>query len=119
MPKSEIIVRVGGEGGDLTLYGARTEDGWLFSREVVDQAPVFLNEGDEIRHSSTQTTTWSGALALLNKYPWQNLYPLEVHSEFRERVLTAVKEFFQKEDGANRRRLQNWVEICSINGCDY
>ena len=41
MPHSEIIIEIAGEGGSITLLGARTAQGWRFSRstnESIDEA---------------------------------------------------------------------------------
>lgn len=35
--------------------------------------------------------TWRGALKQMDAYPWQFLYPLEVHPDFRKRVKAALK----------------------------
>lgn len=44
MEPCEVILQVGAEGGDVTLYGMLTKNGWLFSRQVIDQTPELLNE---------------------------------------------------------------------------
>ena len=40
MERNVVIVQIGGEGGDLTIYGVRTHAGWRFSQEVVDQSSL-------------------------------------------------------------------------------
>ncbi|MCU1340938.1 MAG: hypothetical protein JWN92_361, partial [Candidatus Acidoferrum typicum] len=57
MSSEEIIVKVGAEGGDLTLYGARSGNGWLFSLNVFDCTSLLLDEddggGQAIQHRSS------------------------------------------------------------------
>ena len=48
----ETIVEVLTEGGGIHLFGLRTAQGWLFSREVIDQTGFLVGES-EIRHRST------------------------------------------------------------------
>lgn len=51
MSMQEIILQVGAEGGDLTLYGSRTASGWLFTLSVYDCTPLLLDEGEPaIKH---------------------------------------------------------------------
>jgi hypothetical protein len=111
MGKNEIIVRVGAEGGDVTLYGVRDGRRWLFSREVIDQTPLMIDES-AIEHSSETVTTWRRALKLLDKYPWHHLYPLEVHPEFRERVMAEVIKRFEAENNIDPYRLPDWEQVC-------
>jgi hypothetical protein len=110
MEKSEIIVKVGAEGGDITIYGIRTKQGWLFSREVIDQSLMLLDEGATIQHKSEVANSWPGALELLDQYPWHKLRPREVHPEFQDIILDAVLERFKNE--RNPRQLSRWKESC-------
>ena len=60
MNPCETILEVGGEGGSITLYGVRTANGWLFSREVIDQSPELINEA-AIQHRSEIVDSWPAA----------------------------------------------------------
>jgi hypothetical protein len=113
MKQSEIIVQVGSEGGDVTLYGARTENGWIFSREVVDQSLLLLDQ-PEIRHTSGIAESWAAGLELIDQYPWQHLFPIEVHQEFRQLVFDAVLARFQGEGKEDPWRLSRWKGMCGI-----
>ena len=108
----EVIVRVGAELGDLTLYGSRTDIGWTFSRRVVDQTPILLDEAS-IDVTSDTVSSWPEALGLLDCYSWQALYPLEVHPEFRAEVIAAVTDRFDRDPTMKERRLEKWKEACS------
>ena len=117
MEQNEVIVEVGAEGGSLTLFGVRTKQGWLFSRNVIDQSLMLLDDEEaEIRHDSESVDSFTAALGLLDKYPWQHLCPMEVHPEFRGLILEAVTARYKAENETNARRLPDWVELCSVVG---
>lgn len=113
MKGSEVIIQVGSEGGDLTLFGVRTTNGWLFSRSVIDQSMLLLDE-PEIRHASDTVTAWPDALKLMDRYQWFDLRPMDVHPEFRGMVLEAVNERYSQCE--MQRRLPDWEEICGVVG---
>jgi hypothetical protein len=113
MTDSEVIIQVGAEGGDLTLYGMRTADGWLFSRSVIDQSMLLLDQ-TEMRHSSDSVAAWPDALKLMDRYQWFELSPIDVHPEFRGMVLEAVIERYSQCE--QQRRLPQWEEICGVVG---
>lgn len=112
---SEVILRVGAEGGDLTLYGTRSPEGWRFSRRAVDLTMdlLDLDDGTSLDERSAQVGTWSAALALMDRYPWHRLYPLEVHPDFRERVLEAVAARYAAEGRPEGHYFLRWQERCS------
>ena len=107
----ELILRVGTEGGDITLYGIRAENGWRFQRNVVDQTPRMLEE-QEILHASDLVATWEEALVLLDRYPWTRLSPREVHPEFRHAVWAAVEKRYAGD--SPEADLDRWHERCEI-----
>ena len=47
--KRQPIIITGVEGGGVTLYGQRTEHGWRFSCNFVDQTPFMLAENEDQR----------------------------------------------------------------------
>jgi hypothetical protein len=110
----EVIVLVGVEGGGVTLYGERTERGWRFSCDFVDQTPYMLAEGEdrrEIRRVTKTVGSWDDALALLDQKRWLSLDAIRVHPEFRERVMKIVVDRLGT-DPKNARRLERWRERC-------
>jgi hypothetical protein len=111
MEKSEVIIDVGSEGDALTLYGLRTFQGWVFSRQVIDQPPETLIDSWN-RRTRQSVTTWPAALSLLDEYPWQHLYPLSVHPDFRAMVYDAVTARFKSDVEKNPRRLADWTNKC-------
>lgn len=111
MDEREVIIDVGVELGSLILYGVRTNGGWVFQRNVVDQTPFMLDEA-EIRHDSNFTDSWDEALSLLDEYPWRQMYPIKVHPEFREAVWAALQN--PQLNGGRIRMLEQWKELCGI-----
>lgn len=109
--KNEIILQAGIEGGDITLYGVQGKDGWRFSREVIDQSALMLDE-PAIQHESEVVASWEEALGLLDHYPWHRFRPLEVHPDFQQIVFEAVMARYSKEKNPNLRRLPDWKECC-------
>lgn len=113
MEQCEVILHVEAEGGGVTLYGMLTKNGWLFSRQVIDQTPELFNEPWILDRSKT-VNSWSDALILLNQYPWHKLYPLEVHPEFRETVFNEVVARHKAEEEECWYFLPDWKELCGI-----
>lgn len=111
MTTNEIVLEVGAEGGSVTLFGVRTENGWLFSRELIDQTTLMLDE-PEIQHTSQFVDSWDAALALMDKYPWHKLFPVRVHTEFKTAILDAVLARFSSKNYVDHHRLRRWQEIC-------
>lgn len=114
MEKNEVILQIGGEGGDLIIYGVRTPTGWKFFREVVDQSSLMLDES-AIEHRSDVVDNWEGALGLLDRYQWHRLFPLQVHPEFKERVLQEVEARYQARNRPDRGNygMERWMRLCS------
>lgn len=113
MSEREVILQVGAEGGSITLYGVRTESGWRYQRNVVDQTLSMLDQ-EEIRHDSLFCSSWEEALALLDQYLWHRLYPLHVHPEFQAAVWRVVQARFAGDDLA--RGVEWWSECCATKG---
>lgn len=117
MDETEVIIRVGTEGGAVTLLGERTASGWIFARHVIDQTPLMIDE-ECIEHQSEFVDSWPAALALLSRYPWTALYPLEVHPEFRQQTLGVVEAACVNQGNGQQRTLQQWMEVCSTTTAD-
>ncbi len=92
----QVIVEVGAEGGSLTLYGIQSAEGWQFRVETNEAALV--DDEDMPDHTERPwVTTWRSALKQLDSYPWPQLYPLEVHPDFRGRVFKALQTRHKKQ----------------------
>ncbi|MFP5210053.1 MAG: hypothetical protein ACLGRW_12270 [Acidobacteriota bacterium] len=124
---TEVILRVGAEGGDVTLVGRQGEGGWRFSLHVDDCSGEFLDEEDAAGlprgiQASPWVHSWPAAVALLDRYPWTQLSPQAVHPEFREQVGQEVsrrisggfdgdqKQAIHPLDAA--RALEDWRHFC-------
>ena len=59
----EVIIELGAEGGSIALYGFRTDRGWLFTREVIDQTPELIDEERIEKTSSRVEVLGSGVEA--------------------------------------------------------
>ncbi|MFX3627779.1 MAG: NAD-dependent deacetylase [Ectobacillus sp.] len=86
MSNKEVILQADG----MILGGEKQEDGtWQFIYE------------DEVVH------TWTGALRILSRYPWQTLSPVAVHPEFRFLVWREIEKA-----GCT---LDKWRALCGID----
>jgi hypothetical protein len=117
----------------LTLIGQKSEGVWRFRLETNDRSAEFLDEDDAVglpagATASPWVNTWADAVALLDRYPWAELYPLAVHPEFRDQVWKEVKcriddrliELVGEEkneshwvDNAQRAR-DRWRKLCDV-----
>jgi len=94
IPGREIVLQVGGEGGSLTLVRYPVSDEtWEFAI-IRDETTLagFLEEGEmaDLFESQNAISTFDDAIKLMNKYPWQYLFPLAVHPEYVKEVLSII-----------------------------
>lgn len=94
----EIVLKVGAEGGTLTLMRA-TDAGkqyhfWMECNEstlsdfLVDGEQI---DADDLRSKSGVVDSLEEAFRLLDRYPyWPSLFPLEVHPDLRSEILREV-----------------------------
>lgn len=95
----ETILEVGGEGGSIVLSRERDAGGaWKF-RMGSEESAAYDMLSDEDRAGLGPAVAEPGVvhsfpegLALLDTYPWFRLFPLQVHPEYRDAILDAVKE---------------------------
>lgn len=78
------------EGGSIELFGQRTSQGWVFSREVIDQTPLLIDEA-EIRHRSNVVDSLEKGLALLDRYPWYHVRVRNMHADFAAEIVAAIE----------------------------
>ncbi|SEA42433.1 GIY-YIG nuclease family protein [Acidovorax soli] len=115
MEQGEVVLKAGAEGGSITLYGIRNNKDWFFGLNVVDQTPSFINESDAV-HDSGVVNSWLEALELLDQYTWHELYPLEVHPEFRGKVFDAASTRVKSSTSdIAQQHLPNWKSLCLQN----
>jgi hypothetical protein len=111
MTPNEVIVKVGGEGGSVALYGLRSKTGWLFSLGLIDPATAFPGK-TPAKGETKVVSSWPEALQLLDQYPWHRLYPVLVHPEFRADTLNAYIARDAISDGDQSRYRHKWEALC-------
>ena len=111
IPGREIVLQVGAEGGSLTIVRYHVSgEKWQFAF-IRDESTLasFLAENDYNREDLfkefASIATFEDAIALMNKYPWPNLYPLVVHPEYANRVMEII------ERSGNPRAKDRWKDI--------
>lgn len=108
----QTILKVGAEGGFVTLRGLWTVQGWRFLRELRDGTPTLINDGADA-HELDLATSWRGAVKLLDQHPWHRLTPLRVHPEFAEQVWRAYqRRVGSEEKAANSDLSAQWKRAC-------
>ena len=91
-----MILKVGATGGSLSIWSVNIKDGTRSFVVTTDESTLkeFMGKGDAIGLSFKSKTpplnSFADALTTLGQYPWHKLYPMFVHQDFREPVLTAV-----------------------------
>ena len=81
---------------------------WRFAiiRDESTLADFLGEEGKEdLFEALDSIATFEDAIALMNKYPWPNLYPLVVHPEYANRVMEII------ERSGNPRAKDRWKDI--------
>ena len=109
VPGREIVLQAGAEGGSLTIVRYHVSgEKWQFAF-IRDESTLadFLGEEDQedLFEALDSIATFEDAIALMNKYPWPNLYPLVVHPEYANRVMEII------ERSGNPRAKDRWKDI--------
>ena len=112
MSRLEKIVEVLGEGGSITLYGSRTDEGWTFTSETIDQTDDD-SEQATFPHRSDNVRSWDEALTLIDRYQWHVLTPMTVHPDFRMQILDAVRSRVEGTE-LDVDVGEAWEKICSM-----
>lgn len=115
--KIETIIKVGAAGGSITLFGIESNESWKFCCNTFDCSDA---DDEPTRTESEWVTSWTSALRLMDKYPWDLLFPLEVHPNFRTRVWEAVQKRLEKRRLSPEDRQQSdparWEQVCRNYG---
>jgi hypothetical protein len=109
----ETIIEVGAEGGSITLLGIESDEGWRFRRQAHDCSDA---DDEPTQTESEWVASWTSALRLMDKYPWDLLLPLKVHPDFRTRVWEEVQKRLEKRRlSSEDRQLADparWEQLC-------
>ena len=101
------VLRVMAEGGSIALL-VRCVPAQSFALRVRDQCLQLIDEGEGYE-SVTHWGTWDEAVRVLERYPWRNLYPVEVNEAWSTEVWELVNAH-SKAEGC--RRLSEWSDLC-------
>ncbi|SDN61084.1 NAD-dependent protein deacetylase, SIR2 family [Paenibacillus sp. yr247] len=115
--EKKIIVSLGFEGGEVTLWGRRNSLGsWKYAtgRNESALADLLFDEDADllpvlVREPVQWVDSFDEAIGLLEKYSWRRAYPSHVHPDFRELVWNQV---IAKRPPS--RNLFRWVEACEV-----
>jgi hypothetical protein len=95
--KQELILKVGAAGGSLSIWSVNEKDGtrsFLVKRNESTLKELMNSEdvdGITFKSKSGPLLSFADALVVLGRYPWYRLFPLFVHQDFIDPVLTAVR----------------------------
>lgn len=84
-----------GEGGSIMLLGQRNKTGeWKYTVKTNESvfSDFIYDEYLPVNTSTKIFKTWEGAMASLNRFPWEKLYPKEIHKEFKEVFFMEIKK---------------------------
>ena len=94
--KQELVFKVGAAGGSLSIWSISAKDGTRSFVVKTDESTLkeFMDEDDAngiiFKSTTPLLNSFSDALIDLGQYPWHKLYPMFVHQDFMDNVLTAV-----------------------------
>ena len=100
----ELILKIGGAGGSLTVWLLNAKDGTRsFVVKVNETILEGIMEEEDANGLSFKSETepllsFADALVALRHYPWHQLSPRFVHQDFREPVLAAVMKLGGEEE---------------------
>jgi hypothetical protein len=117
----ETILRVGFEGGCMTIQGWQGDDGrgrFRFSADCSTFADLAPGEftPDELRRNGEWTFEFERVLEELDRqHPWARLSPIQVHPEFSDRILEAVRSRLSTSGDRRgyRSSLERWQRACA------
>lgn len=111
-PPVEIIIKVGCEGGDWTLFGRKhpSTGGWEFAAEMDTMWMCSASKTEWV-------SDWKSALKLYARWSWHSLTPREVHKDFRAAVQLALEEQLMHDERLEAQDktgifLPDWLRLC-------
>jgi hypothetical protein len=110
----EVVLMVGTDGGSIALQRRESSSGkWVWLMETNEVELYDLLDGEEGFNSRDAVKcdfagSFAGAMALIDRYPWAKLHPMKVHPEYREEVLSAVRDRGGVRAERRWRQLLKW-----------
>ena len=113
-----VVIAVSAEGRDVKLLGRRGVDrSWMFCRVTSDCSWGMLDakmKTDQTVPIPRWVSSWSDAMALLDRYPWATLRPTSVLGEFQAAVLAEVTGRLVDAPAARREeQMAHWQRVCA------
>ena len=118
----EIIIQTSCDGGSWTLFGRRRSGGgWEFYAASDESAlKGMLAPEDELglpyQSHTPWVSDWDAAVALYHRHRWFDLYPVQVHPEFREQVTEALCTAFLNRSAVGNapsgHSMRDWLRVC-------
>ena len=116
--RCEVILRAGAAGCTVTLYGVRTQQGWLYSQNMISvsaaRATGYTRKTIQ-EHNPDVVDTWQEALALIEQHQWHRLYPLIIHPDFGRQIFDAVAAHYHLIQGQESYQISNWKMLCGVS----
>lgn len=111
--EKRCIVGLASDEVKLALFGIHMGAAWKFRVEAYESASSdLLGQDDQIEVPGRPwVDTWRSALKQLDSYPWPQMHPLDLHKDFRDRIIKALKAR-QKKQGIS----VDWNEWVNILG---
>jgi hypothetical protein len=108
----QTILKVGCEGGCITLQGKKVEDAWKFKMATDETALKYIfDEEDltgELTSESGVVSSLGEALKLIDEYQWVSMYPVEAHAYFAKEIMSALIERLEHPDCPVNRENFDW-----------
>ena len=111
--EQELVLKIGAAGGSLSVWSVNAKDGtrsFLVKQDETTLKELMTKEdasGIIFKSKTGPLLSFADALVVLGRYPWHLLYPLFVHQDFIDPVLTAVVNLGgEKESNRWRRKLE-------------
>jgi hypothetical protein len=96
--KQELILKVGAMGGSISVWSLKSKDGTRTFLVKTDESTLKdlmteeEAEGIAFKSKTEPLHSFAEALIDLGQYAWHLLYPMFVHQDFRDQILTAVRD---------------------------
>lgn len=113
----ETILKVGMEGGSITIEAVKDEKGeWAKFTRVSNDSMIYDEEFDDLRRESRLTDnqnskliahSWEEALELLNIREMLSLSPISINNDFKLKILNELKKV------ENLRFTHRWLKLCN------